>query len=575
MDVEGKGEESRTTTTTRRFALPVDSENKSTTFRLFSVAKPHMRAFHLSWFQFFCCFVSTFAAPPLLPVIRENLNLTATDIGNAGIASVSGSVFARLVMGTACDLFGPRLASAALTLSTAPAVYFTAGIKSPIGFIMVRFFAGFSLATFVSTQFWMSSMFSGPVVGSANGIAAGWGNLGGGATQLIMPLVFSVIRQMGATKFTAWRIAFFIPGLFQTFSAFAVLLFGQDLPDGDYWAMHKSGEKEKDEVGKVITHGITNYRGWITALAYGYCFGVELTIDNIIAEYFFDRFHLNLNTAGIIAASFGLANFFARPGGGILSDLMARRFGMRGRLWSWWIIQTLGGVLCASLGQIDSLTGSIVVMLIFSVFVQASCGLTFGVVPFISRSMNILGWAVMVSVGINAAVSVRVSNELGASHPRTAKFSLVVAVIVSTAFGMLIAAVLLFFQDEYPVLFVEDEVVRNVVRELTPMLAFCIVINNVQPVLSGVAVGAGWQAVVAYVNIACYYLFGIPFGLLLGFKLEYGVMGIWWGMMTGTFVQSIILTWMICTTNWAKEAAMAEERIREWGGETEKETLLN
>ena len=36
--------------------------------------------------------------------------------------------------------------------------------------------------------------------------------------------------------------------------------------------------------------------------------------------------------------------------------------------------------------------------------------------------------------------------------------------------------------------------------------------------------GAGWQAVVAYVNIACYYLFGIPFGLLLGFKLEYGVM---------------------------------------------------
>ncbi|EOA40211.1 hypothetical protein CARUB_v10008932mg [Capsella rubella] len=386
MEVEGKGGEAGTSTkATRRFALPVDAENKSTTFRLFSVAKPHMRAFHLSWFQFFCCFVSTFAAPPLLPIIRENLNLTATDIGNAGIASVSGSVFARILMGTACDLFGPRLASAALTLSTAPAVYFTAGIKSPIGFIMVRFFAGFSLATFVSTQFWMSSMFSGPVVGSANGIAAGWGNLGGGATQLIMPIVFSLIRGMGATKFTAWRIAFFIPGLFQTLSAFAVLLFGQDLPDGDYWAMHKSGEKEKDDVGKVITHGVSNYRGWITALAYGYCFGVELTIDNIIAEYFFDRFHLKLQTAGIIAASFGLANFFARPGGGIFSDIMARRFGMRGRLWAWWIVQTLGGVLCACLGQISSLTLSIVVMLIFSVFVQAACGLTFGVVPFISR----------------------------------------------------------------------------------------------------------------------------------------------------------------------------------------------
>jgi NNP family nitrate/nitrite transporter-like MFS transporter len=200
-----------------------------------------------------------------------------------------------------------------------------------------------------------------------------------------MPVVFLMIQRMGATKFTAWRIAFFIPGLFQTLSAFAVLLFGQDLPDGDYWAMHKSGEKEKDKVGKVIKHGLKNYRGYITALAYGYCFGVELTIDNIIAEYFFDRFHLKLQTAGIIAASFGLANFFARPGGGILSDLMARRFGMRGRLWSWWIVQTMGGVLCACLGLISSLSWSIVVMLIFSVFVQAACGLTFGVVPFISR----------------------------------------------------------------------------------------------------------------------------------------------------------------------------------------------
>lgn len=374
-----------TNTETQKFGLPVDSEHKSTEFRLFSAAKPHMRAFHLSWVSFFACFVSTFAAPPLIPIIRDNLNLTATDIGNAGIASVSGAVFARVAMGTACDLFGPRLASASLILLTAPAVFFTSIASSPVSFLLVRFFTGFSLATFVSTQFWMSSMFSAPVVGTANGVAGGWGNLGGGATQLIMPIVFSIIRDIGAAKFTAWRIAFFIPALFQTLSAFAILIFGQDLPDGNFHGLKKSGGKPTDKFSDVFYHGVTNYRGWILALTYGYCFGVELTMDNIIAEYFYDRFNLDLHTAGLIAASFGLANVVSRPAGGILSDAVARRFGMRGRLWALWLVQTIGGLLCVVLGLVGSLSSSVAVMILFSMFVQAACGLTFGVVPFVSR----------------------------------------------------------------------------------------------------------------------------------------------------------------------------------------------
>lgn len=385
MEVEGTRVMESNSHESRKFALPVDSDHKATEFWLFSFAKPHMRAFHLSWFSFFLCFVSTFAAPPLIPIIRDNLNLTATEIGNAGIASVSGAVFARLAMGTACDLFGPRLASASLILLTAPAVFLFSMASSPISFLLLRFFVGFSLATFVSTQFWMSSMFSPPVVGTANGVAGGWGNLGGGATQLIMPLVFSLIRDIGAAKFTAWRIAFQVPALFQMLSAFAILLFGQDMPDGNFHGLEKSGDKPKDKFSSVFWHGITNYRGWILALTYGYCFGVELTVDNIIAEYFYDRFNLKLHTAGIIAATFGLANIVSRPAGGILSDLVSKRFGMRGRLWTLWVVQTLGGVLCVILGQVGSLSASIVVMILFSVFCQGACGLTFGVVPFVSR----------------------------------------------------------------------------------------------------------------------------------------------------------------------------------------------
>ncbi|KAI4373809.1 hypothetical protein MLD38_011885 [Melastoma candidum] len=368
-----------------KFALPVDSDHKATVFRLFSFDKPHMRAFHLSWISFFSCFVSTFAAPPLIPIIRDNLNLTSTDVGNAGIASVSGAVFARLAMGTACDLFGPRLASSSLILLTAPAVLFFSAASSAASFLTLRFLIGFSLATFVSTQFWMSSMFSPSVVGTANGVAGGWGNLGGGFTQLIMPLIYAVIRDAGAVSFTAWRIAFFIPALFQIMTAYMVFFFAQDMPDGDFKSLKKRGEKPKDSLPSVLRGAMTNYRAWILALTYGYCFGVELTVDNVIAQYFYDRFNVNLHTAGLIAASFGMANLFSRPGGGILSDVVSRKFGMRGRLWTLWSVQTIGGVLCVLLGKVGSLSASITVMIAFSIFCQAACGLTFGVVPFVSR----------------------------------------------------------------------------------------------------------------------------------------------------------------------------------------------
>ncbi|KAJ6988914.1 protein DETOXIFICATION 29 [Populus alba] len=188
-------------------------------------------------------------------------------------------------------------------------------------------------------------------------------------------------------------------------------------------------------------------------------------------------------------------------------------------------------------------------------------------VAALSISTNIVGWALMIAIGINAAISVRVSNELGAAHPRTAKLSLVVATLASLMIGLVIALILVLGRNLYPDLFTNDAGVKELVKKLTPLLAVCIIINNVQPVLSGVAIGAGWQAAVAYVNIGCYYIFGIPLGLVLGFWRQMGVQGIWIGMLTGTAVQTAVLFWMIGKTNWSTEASAAGERIRKWGGE--------
>ncbi|XP_057516814.1 protein DETOXIFICATION 33 [Amaranthus tricolor] len=187
-------------------------------------------------------------------------------------------------------------------------------------------------------------------------------------------------------------------------------------------------------------------------------------------------------------------------------------------------------------------------------------------VDAISICMNLQGWDAMIAIGFNAAISVRVSNELGAGNYRQAKISVTVVSITSVAIGFLAMIVVLATRDSFPYLFTSSDAVAKETTRISILLAFTVLLNSLQPVLSGVAIGAGWQSLVAYINIACYYLFGLPAGIILGFKYGFGGMGVWGGMIGGICLQTVILIVVTAFTNWKKEADEAESRVRKWGG---------
>lgn len=104
------------------------------------------------------------------------------------------------------------------------------------------------------------------------------------------------------------------------------------------------------------------------------------------------------------------------------------------------------------------------------------------------------------------------------------------------------------------------------VNELAVLLAFTILFNSIQPVLSGAAVGSGWQALAAVVNIGSYYLIGVPLGVLFGWFLSFGITGTWAGMISGTVVQTLILALITVKCEWEEEARKAKTRVRNEAG---------
>ena len=361
-------------------------ESKATRISLFSLKTPQMRTFHLTWFAFFLAFFGWFGIAPLMAIVRDDLGLTKAQVGNTIIASVAITVVARLAIGWLCDKIGPRLAYSGLLVIGSIPVMSIGLAQSYETFLLFRLAIGVIGASFVITQYHTSVMFAPNVIGTANATTAGWGNMGGGVTQMAMPLVLAGVLMFGVGETVGWRVAMVIPGIALLLVGIAYYFFTQDSPEGNYAQLRAEGRMPPASAASgTFLEAIADYRVWALFIIYGACFGVELTINNIAALYFHDRFELSVATAGLIAGLFGLMNIFARTMGGMLGDRAGIRAGLKGRVFFLGVVLLLEGFALLFFSQMSSLVLAVGAMIVFSLFVQMSEGATFSVVPFINR----------------------------------------------------------------------------------------------------------------------------------------------------------------------------------------------
>lgn len=348
--------------------------------RLFSLGTIQMRTFHITWLMFFVCFFGWFGLAPLMPTIRADLALTKAQVGNTIIASVSSTILARLIIGKLCDSWGPRKTAIRLLLIGSLPVFLVGLSRDYTSFLLFRLAIGIIGASFVITQFHTSMMFAPKIKGTANAITGGWGNLGGGVTNMVMPLVFAAIVGFGYTPHTAWRYAMILPGTMMLILAFLYYRYTKDTPNGNYSEIDRS----RPAGGKTDWSVLADWRVVALTMAYAMCFGMEITFDNVASLHFVDSFKLSQSHAGFWAGVFGGMNLFARALGGFVSDKVGGRWGLRGKGWLLAGVLFLEGVGLIAFASAGSFFLAIVAMLSFALFLKMANGATYGIVPFIN-----------------------------------------------------------------------------------------------------------------------------------------------------------------------------------------------
>ncbi|XP_072069349.1 protein DETOXIFICATION 16 isoform X2 [Arachis hypogaea] len=124
--------------------------------------------------------------------------------------------------------------------------------------------------------------------------------------------------------------------------------------------------------------------------------------------------------------------------------------------------------------------------------------------------------------GLSGAVSTRVSNELGAGHPRSARLAVYFVFAMAMVEGIFVGAMMILKRDIWGYAYSNEEEVVTYVATMLPILATSIFLDSLQCVLSGTARGCGWQKMGALINLGSYYLIGIPAAILFAFVFHMG-----------------------------------------------------
>ncbi len=417
----------------------------SVKLNILDLKQENIRILHYTWLAFFMTFVVWLGLGPLMPFIKDALQLTDQQAKVLLILNVAMTIPARIIVGMLVDRLGPRIMFTGILVLGGIVSIFFAWADSYEQLALLRFLSGFIGAGFVVGIRMIGEWFPAKQTGLAQGIYGGWGNFGSAGAAMTLPFIAAYV---GGDN--GWRIAI-------TVASMAAILYGifyytrvSNTPKGStYFQSKKMGAMEVTSVADLVLYILMNiplylalglltwklspanmgligeatadsiyavlfllylvqvWKIWhvnshvlkepvpeihrykfkqvaILDFAYLVTFGTELAVVSMLAMFYVDWFDVPKVTAALLAGIYPFINLVARPGGGWISDKIGRKL-------------TLGIVFAGItgsflvLGLVDKAWPVwlvVAITIVGGIFSKAGSGAVYAMVPLIQRRMT-------------------------------------------------------------------------------------------------------------------------------------------------------------------------------------------
>jgi MATE family multidrug resistance protein len=156
-------------------------------------------------------------------------------------------------------------------------------------------------------------------------------------------------------------------------------------------------------------------------------------------------------------------------------------------------------------------------------------------------AINLASLTFMVPLGVSSAAAVVVGHAVGRGDAGGVHRSTITALGVGAAFMLLMAALLVTAPEFLAGIYTRDVAVLQLAALLLPIAGVFQVFDGLQVVAIGLLRGLGDTRVPMIVNIVGFWCIGIPVSLWLGFVLDLGAVGLWWGLVVGLVIVAVVL----------------------------------